>query len=385
MSSGINRRRFLHGAAAIGSAALAGRVFGADAPAVGGSAGVQVELKGPDPKPVPTGPAQKVFPRWKGFNFTYFFNKWSDRSPLEDDFRWLRDWGFDFIRLPSTYKFWTDDKDVYKVKEESLAKIDAVIDWGRKYNLHISFNFHRGPGYCVNPDDTEPFNIWKDNAALDAFCWHWALFAKRYKGVASKSLSFDLLNEPLAPDGGQMTGDDYARVVRAATKAIRDADPERLIIADGVRWGNQPCPDLADLNIGQSCRGYSPMEISHYKASWVNGERFAEPIWPDPEKKNHQWDRARLEELYKPWVELASRGVGVHCGECGAFNKTPHAVFLAWFRDVLDILKGYNIGFALWNFRGSFGILDSERADVAYEDFHGRKLDRKLLSLLQTM
>jgi endoglucanase len=181
-----------------------------------------------------------------------------------------------------------------------------------------------------------------------------------------------------------MTRDDYSRVVRAATKAIREADPQRLIIADGVSWGNQTCPELADLGIGQSTRGYSPMEISHYKASWVNGERFAEPIWPDPEKKNHKWDRARLEELYKPWAELARRGVGVHCGECGAYSKTPHAVFLAWFRDVLDILKGHNIGFALWNFRGSFGILDSERADVAYEDFHGRKLDRKLLSLLQS-
>jgi endoglucanase len=75
--------------------------------------------------------------------------------------------------------------------------------------------------------------------------------------------------------------------------------------------------------------------------------------------------------------------VGVHCGEGGTYNKTPHGVFLAWLRDVLDILKGHNIGFALWNFRGSFGVLDSERADVEYEDFHGHKLDRKLLSLLE--
>jgi endoglucanase len=41
------------------------------------------------------------------------------------------------------------------------------------------------------------------------------------------------------------------------------------------------------------------------------------------------------------------------------------------------------MGWALWNFCGSFGILDSERADVLYEDFHGHKLDRKLLALLQ--
>jgi hypothetical protein len=51
--------------------------------------------------------------------------------------------------------------------------------------------------------------------------------------------------------------------------------------------------------------------------------------------------------------------------------------------DTLDILKSYNIGIALWNFRGDFGVLDSRREDVAYEDWHGHKLDRKLLTLLQ--
>jgi hypothetical protein len=35
------------------------------------------------------------------------------------------------------------------------------------------------------------------------------------------------------------------------------------------------------------------------------------------------------------------------------------------------------------NFRGSFGVLDSGRTDVKYEDFQGHKLDRKLLELLQ--
>jgi len=58
-------------------------------------------------------------------------------------------------------------------------------------------------------------------------------------------------------------------------------------------------------------------------------------------------------------------------------------VVLAWLRDILEILTGHGIGLALWNFRGPFGIIDSGRKDAAYEDFHGHKLDRKLLDLLQ--
>jgi len=37
----------------------------------------------------------------------------------------------------------------------------------------------------------------------------------------------------------------------------------------------------------------------------------------------------------------------------------------------------------MWKFRGSFGVLDSGRADVAYEDCHGHKLDRKMPELPQ--
>jgi len=33
--------------------------------------------------------------------------------------------------------------------------------------------------------------------------------------------------------------------------------------------------------------------------------------------------------------------------------------------------------------RGSFGILDSGRTDIELEDWHGHKLDRRLLTLLQ--
>jgi hypothetical protein len=67
----------------------------------------------------------------------------------------------------------------------------------------------------------------------------------------------------------------------------------------------------------------------------------------------------------------------------GAHQFTPHAVVLAWMRDRLDLWREAGWGWALWNLRGSFGVLDSGRRDVAYEDFQGHKLDRKMLELLR--
>jgi len=57
--------------------------------------------------------------------------------------------------------------------------------------------------------------------------------------------------------------------------------------------------------------------------------------------------------------------------------------FLRWAEDCLGNWKQAGVGWALWNFRGPFGVLDSQRADVRYEPFEGHQLDRKLLDLLQ--
>ena len=327
--------------------------------------------------------AQTVLPRWRGFNLLEMFHAKSDGKFREEDFRWIADWGFDFVRLPMCYLLWVEGDDPFRIHEPALENVDHAVELGRRHGIHVSLNFHRAPGYSVNNEREEPFDLWKDQAALDAFCLHWATFAKRYAGISSGRLSFDLVNEPPGPTEDGMTRADHERVVRAAVAAIRREDRERLVIIDGLKWGRTTCPELVDLGIAQSCRGYDPHAISHYKAKWVGGQDWAEPVWPGVEFRGERWDRKRLEDVYEPWAELARRGVGVHCGEGGAYNKTPHDVFLRWFRDVLEILTGHGIGWALWNFRGPFGVLDSGREDVEYEDWHGHKLDRRLLDLLR--
>lgn len=84
------------------------------------------------------------------------------------------------------------------------------------------------------------------------------------------------------------------------------------------------------------------------------------------------------------WIDFSkTRNVPIIVGEFGVYNKTPHYVTLLYLEDMLNLMKENNIGFALWNFRGAFGVLDSERSDVTYEDYNGHQLDRKMLDLLQ--
>ena len=94
-------------------------------------------------------------------------------------------------------------------------------------------------------------------------------------------------------------------------------------------------------------------------------------------------DKYRLNGFLQQWVDLKKTGVPVHVGEWGVYNKTPHGVTLAFMENRLLAMKSAGLGWALWNFRGSFGILDSGRKDVKYESYRGHQLDRRMLELLQ--
>lgn len=350
-------------------------------------------------------PLKNKLPKWKGFNIPDYFqpDPWyvGSNTP-EEFFKWVADWGFDFIRIPvaypaylniTPYQKYITAEDVYKIDENKVSQIEKTISLAHKYNLHVSLNLHRAPGFCISTGYHEPYNLWTEKKAQDAFVHHWSFWAKRFKNVSYKKISFDLLNEPCYRDNVNDTsskttavpGALYRTVAEAATTVIRKENPLSYVIADGNNGGSDAVPELADLNIGQSCRGYYPFEISHYKAPWVYPDPAYQPtpLWPGTVGGRY-FSKAMLEEYYKPWLNLVKQGVGVHCGECGCVKDTPHDVFLAWFGDVLDILTANGIGFALWELKGDFGILNSNRGDVQYEDWYGYKLDKKLLTMLQS-
>jgi endoglucanase len=331
-------------------------------------------------------PTAAKLPRWRGFNLTEMFSAKRCAPFRESDFAWMAEWGFDFARLATSYRCWTDDPLRWReMREDVLRQVDQAVEFGRHYGAHVNLCLHRAPGFCVNDDESEPFDLWKDGEALDAFAFQWRHFAERYKGIANERLSFNLVNEPIDPDPA-----DHLRVVRRAVEEIRAADPDRLIIADGTRWAREPVEDFIDLGVAQSSHVYDPIQVCFYRMAGIPGsDTWPEPTWPieiaDPDGQwRGRWGSDRLREVcIEPWRRLEARRVGVHVGETGCFRCTPHGTALAWLGDLVSLWRQAGWGYALWNFRGPFGILDSGRADVRYEDFHGHPLDRRMLELLR--
>lgn len=472
-------------------------------------------------------PTAERLPLWRGFNLTEMFNvTWPGSGAFrEEDFRMIADLGFNFVRLPLDYRFWIVNGDWEHIREDAFLPLDQAVEFGRRYGIHVCMNFHRAPGYTVAPPP-EPVCLWDNKEALRVCAQHWRFFARRYKDIPNEDLSFNLLNEP-----GDIDGAAYAAVVKALVDAIHEEDPDRLVIADGLKWGTRPCKDLVPLRVAQATRGYQPFGLTHYRATWVDGaDGWPVPEWPlrvvpggylygpwkaemasplrvdveldhpagltltvgrvsslarlrvargedtlheelfttgpgegpwkssrhHPEWNGYEctYDKdiaiplpagaytlditategdwvsltkivmdkagATLDKLsilpnwgkpndtvifreaegrfqtstvqnadwlwkssYEDWAKLRESHVGVMAGEWGAFNKTPHDVTLRWMEDVLRSFRQAGIGWALWNFRGAFGVLDSNREDAVYEEYEGHRLDRKMLDLLQ--
>jgi len=328
--------------------------------------------------------AQKL-PRWRGFNLLAKFNVKRNGPFPESDFRIMKDWGFDFARLPMDYRCWVEAGNARRMNEAVLKEVDDAVELGRRLGIHICINFHRAPGYTVAKPQEE-LSVWTDDEAREICALHWRTFARRYAGIPSDEVSFNPFNEPARIGDHGFTLERYREVTQILTEAIWSEDPDRLVICDGYEWGRKPVAELADLGVAQSTRAYEPHWLSHYKVWWreEEGEPPPPPEWPgsNPADPEDRWDIGRLRAYWRPWKELADSGVGVHCGEGGPYKTVPHAVALAWLEDALTVLEQYGFGWALWNLHGPFGVLESGRADVEYEDFDGHRLDGKMLAVL---
>ncbi|HHU81851.1 MAG TPA: cellulase family glycosylhydrolase [Firmicutes bacterium] len=140
---------------------------------------------------------------------------------------------------------------------------------------------------------------------------------------------------------------------------IAPKDREKMVITSTVSdWGLKP----AAFQIGLD---------GSYRITRAHGS------------DNAYLDKEWLRKTIGPWLDLKKQGVGVMVGEWGVYNKTPHDVTLRWMEDLLHLFAEAGLGWALWNFEGAFGIINSNRADVKYAPFHGDRLDESMLELLQ--
>ena len=55
---------------------------------------------------------------------------------------------------------------------------------------------------------------------------------------------------------------------------------------------------------------------------------------------------------------------------------------MRWFTDLFGLFKEFGWGYAMWQFQGSFGIVEHGRPGTKFEPLNGYSVDRALLNLM---
>ena len=331
-----------------------------------------------------TPPVVPAIGSWRGVNaVSMFYSPWNKTDDcaygryLESEFALFKKLGLNFARLPIDYRFFVSAYDWEHWLEEGLEKVDAAVEYGRKYGIHVNLCLYRAPGKIAYPAEKGTNAVTRDPVALEAFKRIWREFARRYKGIPNSELSFNLVNEP------SFSEKDFIHVFGETVDAIHKVDPGRFIILDGNRTATVPVPYFFNVPLtGQSFRGYAPGAFSHYGV-WYGGHPKVKPRWPkNADDKAMQWvvdGQAKM--LAKQ--DCIPKGYPVMIGEFGCYAKMDHESCLKWMEEGFREWRKRGYGWAIWDYDGPFGFVDSGRPDAEYIEIDGRKIDRKMLELLR--
>jgi hypothetical protein len=179
-----------------------------------------------------------------------------------------------------------------------------------------------------------------------------------------------------------------ARVV----EAIRRIDTEHTIVATAANYSSLPdllqLEPVRDANVIYNFHFYEPYQFTHQGASWGADNWIFYKSIPYPataadlqdQLKNVPGDLARY-DLYlygatgwnaeaiagriafaATWAQ--ERNVPLICDEFGAYRETADPASRArWINDVRSALEAKHIGWAMWDYRGNFGVVT--RTDTA--------------------
>lgn len=335
----------------------------------------------PAQSPAKTPFSAKDFTLRTGVNISGWLSQSKERGVerkaffTEADVEWIASKKFDHIRLPVDEEHLWDAKG--KPEKEGFDLLRRAISWGVKHNIRVILDLHN---LRTHHSDGNENKLWTDSLAEKRFISCWKELSDAVSGFPREWLAYELLNEPVATNC-----EDWNSVLRKAAAAIRKKEPKRILVVGSNLW-QQPMtfaclkPPAKDDNIILSFHFYSPMILTHYKASWLNTGKYTGSVrYPGQvvsddelsklefefskqvESKAGNWSRKEIEnEIQKAFRESQKMRHPLYCGEFGCLNSTPKEERLRWFTDVTDVFRTLGIGYSLWNYKdrreNGFGI-----------------------------
>ncbi|MCC4909431.1 glycoside hydrolase family 5 protein [Microbacterium sp. cx-59] len=166
-----------------------------------------------------------------------FWRRFGEAFLTELDIARIAELGYDHVRLPLNSRSLIDDDG--RMLEAGFARIDDLIGWCRSHGIWVLLDLHGAPGgqTGTNIDDSPRGlpELFMEERYRMLTIRLWEELARRYRHE-TVVLGYDLLNEPLPNDWQYTYAGELAELYRALTIAIREIDPDHLIVYEGAHW-----------------------------------------------------------------------------------------------------------------------------------------------------
>jgi aryl-phospho-beta-D-glucosidase BglC (GH1 family) len=297
------------------------------------------------------------------------FQSWT----TAEDIALIKSMGFDHVRLSVNPQPMMTNHRAGEISQENLGYLDAAMKMILNQGLAAVVDLH--------PESDFKTRLTKDDSFVQEFADFWRALARHYSTWDAERVFFEVLNEPEFSDRYRWYG-----VQAKLAAAIREGAPQHTIIATGGRWSDDDdlvfLEPLRDPNVIYNFHFYEPHIFTHqgatwgaYSWQWVKGLRY--PSSPESAAKvaasapdavdrlavirygQDHWDAERIDAEITQVAEWGrQRGVPVMCNEFGVYRAFAEPQDrAAWIRDVRTALELHNMGWTMWDYSGSFGVV----------------------------
>ncbi len=297
------------------------------------------------------------------------FESWT----TAEDIALIKSMGFDHVRLSVNPQPMLRMNEPQRLPPEYLAYLDAAVRMILDHGLAVVIDMH--------PDSDFKQRLNKEDTFVEQFADYWRAVAQHYSTWDPDRVIFEVLNEPEFNDHYRWLG-----VQTKLAAAIREGAPKHTIIAAGARWSDDDDlvfqEPLRDPNVIYNFHFYEPHIFTHQGATWgayywhwlkglhypstpESAEQIAALVPNEVDRlqvirygRDH-WDADRIGAEIKQAAEWAKRrDVPLVCNEFGVFrNFSDPQDRAAWIRDVRTALERNGIGWTMWDYSGSFGVV----------------------------
>ena len=337
----------------------------------------------PPIQPASSVPASRVARLRHGINASEWFAQVYDKRgytkehfqswTTAEDVALMKSMGFDHVRLSVNPQPMMANHRPDEISAEYFGYLDAAVKMILDQGMAVVIDLH--------PESDFKTRLAKDDSCVQEFSDFWRALARHYSTWDAERVFFEILNEPEFTDRYRW----YGVQAKLAT-AIREGAPQHTIIAAGARWSNDDelvfLEPLRDPDVIYNFHFYDPHIFTHQGATWgsyfwhwVKGLHY--PSSPESAAKvaagvpdavdrlavirygQDHWDAARIDAEITQVAEWArQRGLPVVCNEFGVYRTYAEPQDReAWIHDVRTALERHGMGWTMWDYSGSFGVV----------------------------